>query len=88
MCTTEVKAISTCGMKCIARNRPVTIWVTRHSPTREPIFHQIDRFMGAGRSMRLLLTILARGWDFRMGWNIFEWAKGAYIYFCYFYNCY
>lgn len=54
----------------MARNRPVAICITRHSPSRDPKFHQIDKFLGAGRSTRLLFRILIAGWDFRVGWNI------------------
>lgn len=40
----------------MARNRPVRIWITRHRPSREPKFHQDDRLLGAGRSIKLLFT--------------------------------
>lgn len=50
----------------MARNSPVKIWIARHTPRREPKFHHDEIFEGAGRSTRELLTILIRGWDFRM----------------------
>lgn len=50
----------------MARNNPVRIWIPRHTPRREPKFHQDEMFEGAGRSTRELLTILIRGWDLRM----------------------
>lgn len=37
----------------------------RHSPRSEPKFHQVERLDGAGRSTKLLLAILIRGWVFR-----------------------
>lgn len=55
----------------MARNSPVRIWITRHRPTRDPIFHHTDKFDGAGRSISLLLAILISGWVFRIGWYIF-----------------
>jgi hypothetical protein len=38
--STELKARSTCGVYCIARNRPVTIITTSMNPASEPKFHQ------------------------------------------------
>jgi hypothetical protein len=52
------------------RNKPVTIWTTRHRPRREPKFHQAEMLIGAGRSTSALLAILMAGWDFRRGLNI------------------
>lgn len=34
-------------------------------PSNEPKFHQAEMFGGVGRSIRELLTIFSRGWDFR-----------------------
>lgn len=45
----------------MAKNSPVAIWVAKHRPRMEPKFHQAEMFRGAGRSMRELLMILARG---------------------------
>lgn len=42
------------------------IWVIRQIPRRDPKFHQAEMFEGEGRSIRELLMILSRGWDFRM----------------------
>lgn len=50
----------------MASNRPVRIWVSRQMPRRDPKFHQAEMFEGAGRSIKELLTIFNRGWDFRM----------------------
>lgn len=49
----------------MARRRPVRICVIRQMPRRDPKFHQAEMFGGVGRSMRELLTIFNRGWDFR-----------------------
>lgn len=54
----------------MARNRPVMTWMTRQRPNMDPKFHQIDRLLGAGRSISLLLAILIAGWVFRIGLNI------------------
>ena len=54
----------------MARKRPVRIWIIRHSPRREPKFHQMERFLGAGRSTKALFMIDRTGWDFRIGWDI------------------
>ena len=59
-------------MKCIAKKRPVIIWMIKHRPNREPKFHQIDRFIGAGRSITELEIIFKRGCDFRRGRNIIQ----------------
>lgn len=47
----------------------------RHSPSIEPKFHQIERFLGAGKSMSALLAILIAGCSFRIGLNIL--VKGS-----------
>lgn len=49
----------------MARKSPVMIWVIRHSPRREPKFHQAEMFEGAGRSTSASFAILRRGWVFR-----------------------
>jgi len=51
----------------MARNRPVKIWVIRQRPSRDPKFHQAERFLGEGRSTRAELAMDIRGWFFRMG---------------------
>lgn len=51
----------------MARNRPVNSWVIRHSPSREPKFHQAEILDGAGRSTRASLAMLANGWALRRG---------------------
>lgn len=50
----------------MASSRPVMICVVRQIARRDPKFHQAEMFEGAGRSIRALLTIFSRGWDFRM----------------------
>ena len=42
------------------------IWVAKQIPSRDPKFHQAEMFDGVGRSIRELLIIFRRGWDFRM----------------------
>ena len=39
----------------------------RHKPSRDPKFHQIERFLGDGRSTREPLTIRNKGCLFRIG---------------------
>ena len=41
------------------------ICVPKQMPRREPKFHQAEMFEGVGRSIRELLTIFSKGWDFR-----------------------
>lgn len=36
----------------MARNRPVISWIPRQSPRRDPKFHKVERFRGAGRWVR------------------------------------
>lgn len=49
--------------------------MTKHRPNKEPKFHQIDRLMGAGRSITAELTALSKGLALRIGWVILgKWA--------------
>lgn len=45
----------------MAKNSPVTIWVARQSPRREPKFHHTEMLEGAGRSTRASFAILING---------------------------
>lgn len=58
------------------KNKPETIWTTKQSPSRDPKFHHIDKFNGAGKSTKALLAIFARGWDLRKGIDIFNCKVG------------
>lgn len=49
----------------MARNRPVKIWVIKHSPRRDPKFHHAEMLDGVGRSTSASLAILMRGCVFR-----------------------
>lgn len=49
----------------MAKKSPVRIWAIKHITKREPKFHQAEMLEGAGRSIRLSLTIFRRGWVFR-----------------------
>lgn len=51
----------------MAKNNPVKVWIIKQSPNKDPKFHQAEIFEGAGRSTKLLLTILIKGWLSRMG---------------------
>lgn len=42
------------------------IWVIKHTPNRDPKFHQDEMLEGAGRSMNAWLMILSSGCVFRM----------------------
>lgn len=44
----------------------MVIWIIRQIPSRDPKFHQAEMFDGVGRSIRELLIIFKRGWDFRI----------------------
>lgn len=50
----------------MARNSPVAICRTRHTPSKDPKFHHDEMFDGAGRSMNEWLIIFSNGWFFRM----------------------
>lgn len=52
------------------RNSPVKIWIIRHKPRRDPIFHHEDKFKGAGRSTIILLPDFNKKLVFRMGLRI------------------
>lgn len=41
------------------------ICVIRHTPKRDPKFHQIEMFDGVGRSIKESLMIFSRGWFLR-----------------------
>lgn len=41
------------------------IWISKHTPKRDPKFHHEDRFDGVGRSISALLRIFKSGWVFR-----------------------
>lgn len=49
----------------MAKNRPVKIWVIKHSPKRDPKFHQTEILEGAGKSTNASFAIFKRGCDFR-----------------------
>ena len=61
MWATLENAKDTSGAKCIARNKPVTIWIPKHKPSSEPPFHHTEILEGEGRSTRAPLAILSRG---------------------------
>ena len=54
------------------KNRPVISWIIRHKPNNEPKFHQIERFLGAGRSTIAVVIILSKGCCLWIGLNIFK----------------
>lgn len=66
MCVTVLKDKLTSAEKCMAKKSPVTIWITRHRPSREPKFHSVEILEGVGRSTRAPFRILIRGWVFRI----------------------
>lgn len=41
------------------------IWTPKHSPKRDPKFHQVEMFVGAGRSISASFTIFKMGCDLR-----------------------
>jgi len=61
MCSVLLKAVEMSEVKCIAKNKPVIIWVIRHTPSRDPKFHQELILEGVGRSLREELIILKIG---------------------------
>lgn len=58
----------------MASKRPVMIWMTRHVPRREPMFHIRLKLAGAGRSTRNEFMGIISWWDLRedfgMGYHI------------------
>lgn len=50
----------------MARNRPVRICRIKQVASRDPKFHHAEMFDGVGKSINVLLMILASGWVFRM----------------------
>lgn len=66
ICSTLWKAVEVSEVKCIARNRPVMIWMPKHKPSKDPKFHQLLIFNGVGRSTKDLLIILINGSFFRV----------------------
>lgn len=45
----------------MARKSPVAIWTIRQRESKEPKFHKIEIFAGAGRSTRAPFAILSKG---------------------------
>jgi len=42
------------------------IWIIRHSPKRDPIFHHSEIVEGVGRVFKELLKIFKIGFDFKI----------------------
>ena len=51
----------------MARNSPVTIYITRQIPSSDPKFHQLLIVDGVGRSTKALFAILNSGSLFCVG---------------------
>ena len=49
----------------MAKNSPVIIWAPKHKLNKDPKFHNNEIFLGAGKSTKLLLIILVKGWFVR-----------------------
>lgn len=49
----------------MARKIPVTIWIIKHSPNRDPKFHNVEILEGEGKSIKALFIILIKGDFFR-----------------------
>lgn len=45
----------------MAKNNPVTIWIPKHNPNKDPKFHQAEILAGVGKSTRELFIILING---------------------------
>lgn len=52
--------------KCIARKRPVIIWIVKQKPSIDPKFQKCEMLDGAGRSIREEFIIEISGCVFRM----------------------
>jgi hypothetical protein len=61
MCATVLNDKFTSAEKCIAKNKPVTIWIVKHSPNKDPKFHIVEILDGVGKSINAPLIILIRG---------------------------
>lgn len=48
----------------MAKKRPVTIWIPKHKPNKEPKFHKMLILEGEGREIIVLFTADSKGWDF------------------------
>lgn len=49
----------------MAKNRPVRIWIVKHTPSKDPKFHHDEMLDGVGRSINDSFIILISGWFFR-----------------------
>lgn len=60
----------------MAKNNPVAICMIKHNPNKDPKFHKVEIFAGAGKSTTAPFAILNKGWDFRIGIvinNLLSW---------------
>lgn len=48
----------------MARKRPIRVCKIRQIPSSDPKSHHAEILEGGGRSIKELLVILSRGWDF------------------------
>lgn len=54
-------------MYCMAKNKPVKIWIIKHKPKIEPKFQKALIELGLGRLITLVFTILVMGCLFISG---------------------
>ena len=51
-------------------SNPVMIWAPKQTPSKEPKFHILDKFEGAGKSINDMFRGESSGWCLRRGWFI------------------
>jgi len=51
----------------MAKNKPVTIWIPKHNPNKDPKFHHALILDGEGKSINELFIILSNGDLIRKG---------------------
>lgn len=66
ICEILEKAVEMSLEKCMAKNRPVIIWINKHSLKREPKFHMYEMLEGVGRSIKVEFIIFNNGLVFRI----------------------
>lgn len=70
------KAKKVSGQYLNVNKSPVIIWVIKQIPDKEPKFHHKEMLVGVGRSIKELLIIFNKGWDFI---NWIEWIEIKFL---------
>lgn len=62
-----------------ANKIPVTSWIIKHIDNKEPMFHRVVKFIGAGNTVKVELTIFCRGSFLKLAVNIYFLRKGRFF---------